>query len=288
MPITASPLRYPGGKTVYADMMTEIIKLNELGECTFVEAFAGGAGAAITMLLRNDVPAIILNDYDIAIFAFWNSILAQTDDFLQLLRDTPITVTQWYEQREVYRNERDDLLSLGFATFYLNRTNRAGILAANPIGGLHQRGQYHIDARFNRIGLEDKIQAIADRRDSISLYNLDAVDFIDNLEQEHKEKNLFIYFDPPYYQKGELLYLNHFDHIQHAALQNRIIRCQFPWILSYDNAEQIVELYAETPIYCKALRYSVSRPSLAEELIISDLIMPEELEHVQELVVNNG
>lgn len=288
MPVTASPLRYPGGKTVYADMMTEIIELNDLGECTFVEAFAGGAGAAITMLLRNDVPAIILNDYDIAIFAFWSSILTQTDEFLQLLRDTPITVAEWHEQKEVYRNEREDLLSLGFATFYLNRTNRAGILAANPIGGLQQNGQYHIDARFNRVGLEGKIQAIADRRDSITLYNLDAVDFVDTLERDHEEEALFIYFAPPYYQKGELLYLNHFDHTQHAVLRDCIMRCEFPWVLSYDNAEQIVELYAETPIYRKALRYSVARPSLAEELIISDLTMPEELEHIQELVVNNG
>jgi DNA adenine methylase len=281
MPITASPLRYPGGKTVYADMMTKIIELNDLGECTFVEAFAGGAGAAITMLLRNDVPSIILNDYDIAIFAFWNSILTQTDDFLQLLRDTPITVDEWYEQREIYRNEREDLLSLGFATFYLNRTNRAGILAANPIGGLQQNGQYHIDARFNRVGLEDKIQAIADRRDSIALHNLDAVDFIDILEQDHEEENLFIYFDPPYYQKGELLYLNHFDHSQHAVLRDRIVRCEFPWVLSYDDAPEILNLYPDAPSYKKDLSYSISQPKKTKELIISNLIMPEYLELIQ-------
>lgn len=277
MPTTVSPLRYPGGKTVYADMITEVISLNNLQGRTFVEAFAGGAGAALTLLLRGDVPAIILNDYDFAIYSFWHSILNETEAFLRLLNDTPISVDEWHNQRNIYRTEHDNQLALGFATFYLNRCNRAGILAANPIGGLHQTGTYRINARFNKQRLMQKIQAIADHRDAIAISNHNAVDFIAHLNEEYQPEELFIYFDPPYYKKGELLYLNHFGHAQHLDLRDHIQDIAFAWILSYDDENEIREMYNHIPTYERALRYSIGIPSKGNELIISPLVLPEYL-----------
>ena len=280
MPMTVSPLRYPGGKTVYADMIAEIIRRNNLFGRIFVEAFAGGAGAALTLLLRGDVPAIILNDYDFAIYSFWHSILYDTEGFLRLLNDTPISVSEWHKQRNIYRDEHDNQLALGFATFYLNRCNRAGILAANPIGGLRQSGQYKIDARFNKTRLTQKIQAISNFRDSITISNKNAVEFIAQLSTKYKPEELFIYFDPPYYRKGELLYLNHFDHNQHVVLRDHIRDTSFAWILSYDDEAEIREMYHSIPIYKKALQYSIATPSIGHELIISRLQMPTELQQI--------
>ena len=285
MPTTVSPLRYPGGKTVYADMIAEIIQLNNLSGRTFVEAFAGGAGAALTLLLRGDVPAIVLNDYDVAIFSFWHSILHETEAFLRLLNDTPISVNEWYKQRNIYRSEHDNLLALGFATFYLNRCNRAGILAANPIGGLQQTGKYKIDARFNKAKLERKIREIANRRDCITISNDNGVDFIIRLTEKFKSDQLFIYFDPPYYKKGELLYLNHFDHAQHLELRNYIQNTLFAWVLSYDDENEIRKLYAQIPTYERELYYSIGSPSKRKELIISHLVLPTYL-HRKDF--NNG
>lgn len=167
MPTTPSPLRYPGGKTVYADMISWIIQNNNLANCLYVEAFAGGAGAAITLLLKDHVKEIWLNDFDPAIYSFWSAITEHTEDFLYRLDKTPITVTEWKKQKKIYLNKGSDILSLGFATFFLNRCNHAGILLANPIGGLMQTGKDKIDARFNKENLATKIQAIADRSQSL-------------------------------------------------------------------------------------------------------------------------
>ncbi|MGR3179308.1 MAG: DNA adenine methylase [Candidatus Anammoxibacter sp.] len=278
MPVTPSPLRYPGGKTIYAEMLMSVIDNNDLSKCTFVEAFAGGAGAAITLLLSGKVKSIFLNDIDPAIYSFWRSILDNTEEFLCLMHRTPITVKEWRKQREIYRAKPDDTLQLGFATFFLNRCNRAGILLANPIGGLGQKGKHKIDARFKKNKLDEKICAIANRKDVITIYNLDAVEFIKKLKRKHRNRKFLIYFDPPYYQKGELLYLNHYRHDDHEELSRHIQNCPFPWLLSYDNQPKITDLYNGFQIYLRNLRYSVSKCTLAQELIISNLIMPKYLQ----------
>ena len=243
MPVTPSPLRYPGGKTIYAEMLLSVMQDNNLSNCTFVETFAGGAGAAITLLLKKKVKAIFLNDLDPAIYSFWRSILDHTEEFLRLMRHTPITVTEWRKQREVYHMKPDNILQLGFATFFLNRCNRSGILLANPIGGLHQKGKYKIDARFNKKKLHIKIQEIADRKDAIKIFNLDAVELLKKLKKKHRNRKFLIYFDPPYYKKGELLYLNHYHHDDHKKLSRHIQKCSFPWLLSYDNQPEIIDIY---------------------------------------------
>ena len=276
MPTTPSPLRYPGGKTVYADMISWVIQNNGLSGCLYAEPFAGGAGAAITLLLKGQVKEIWLNDFDPAIYSFWRAILEHTKEFIRRIDYTPITVCEWRKQKEIYGRNDADMLSLGFATFFLNRCNRAGILLANPIGGLMQNSTNKIDARFKKKILISKIQAIAEQKRRIRLFNLDALDFIKELKKT-RQKTL-VYFDPPYYKKGKLLYLNHYRHKDHESLCKQIVNCRMPWMLSYDDQPEITGLYRNVRTYRKNLRYSVATPSVGRELIISNLRMPEYLE----------
>lgn len=279
VPTTPSPLRYPGGKTTYADMIAWIIQKNDLFECSYAEPFAGGAGAAIKLLLENHVKEIWLNDLDPAIYSFWYAIIEHTDEFLCRLDKTPITISEWYKQKEIYMGRNADIVTLGFATFFLNRCNRAGILLANPIGGLKQDGPDKIDARFKKKKLSAKIQRIAEQKKRIHLSNLDALEFIKELKEVNQK--ILVYFDPPYYQKGKLLYLNHYQHEDHARLCKQIVKCRLPWLLSYDDQPEIAELYKNVQSYRKSLRYSVAAPSIGRELIISNLKMPEYLDVTQ-------
>ncbi|MEK7700176.1 MAG: DNA adenine methylase [Planctomycetota bacterium] len=279
MPTTPSPLRYPGGKTVYADIISWIIQNNGLSGCSYAEPFAGGAGAAITLLLKGQVKDIWLNDFDPAIYSFWRAILKHTEEFISRIDNTPITVCEWRKQKEIYVKKGADLLSLGFATFFLNRCNRAGILRANPIGGLMQNSTDKIDARFKKKKLIAKIQAIAEQKGRIHLFKLDALDFMKELKKT--QQKTLVYFDPPYYKKGELLYLNHYRHKDHESLCKQIVTCRMPWLLSYDDQPEITGLYRGVRTYRRNLRYSVATPSVGRELIISNLRMPEYLETIE-------
>ena len=156
--VTKSPLRYPGGKANLAGFLRGLIDSNVDGGCTYYELYAGGAGAAIDLLLGGNVERIVLNDADIHIFDFWDSILYHTDEFLQRLWDTPVNMESWHYQREIYNSDEHTPLEIGFATFFLNRTNRSGIITkAGPIGGFDQTGAYKVDCRFNKVDLVHRI-----------------------------------------------------------------------------------------------------------------------------------
>ena len=137
MPRIASPLRYPGGKSGLTRFLGEIINCNELGDCVYAEPYAGGAGAALSLLYGEYVSRIIINDFDQSIFAFWKSVLTRSNQFLQLVDEAKLTVAEWQHQKRIYRTPNShSRLRLGFAAFYLNRCNRSGIICnAGPIGG---------------------------------------------------------------------------------------------------------------------------------------------------------
>lgn len=265
-----SPLRYPGGKSNLTPYIKQIIKDNLLCDCTYVEPYAGGASVALALLLDGYVSKIIINDIDKSIFAFWYSILNDTNNFCRLIEETPVDIKVWKNQRAKQKiKNKCDLLELGFSTFFLNRANRSGIIQGGVIGGLKQNGKWKIDARFNKTELINRIKRISCYKDSIKLYNMDASKLIKLLRTRLANKNVLIYFDPPYYNKGKNLYLNYYSDADHKELSNQIKKLTSQkWILTYDNVQQIKKLYSEYRQRKYKLTYSASKPIIGQELMI--------------------
>lgn len=237
----ASPLRYPGGKWRIAAFFERVIRLNGLTCTQYVEPYAGGASLALSLLFRERVSEIHLNDLDPAIHAFWHSVLTRNRDFIQLLEETPVTPDEWSKQKAVYtKDSRAGKFALGFATFFLNRTNHSGILNGGMIGGRKQGGQWKIDARFNRSELRTRIERIGSFRNRIHLSCEDAIEF---LRSRRFKSTSLIYLDPPYYRTGRRLYLNAYKPGNHAALSEYILGLKSHWIVSYDDVPEIQELY---------------------------------------------
>ena len=258
-----SPLRYPGGKGKMLKQTLEILQQNNLIGCTYIEPFAGGANLALNLLFKGYVNSIILNDLDPAIYSVWASILNYGPQFIELIRDTPITIEERENKKNIYTNCPDDILAMGFATFYLNRTNRSGIITAGPIGGYNQNGNYLIDCRFNKSRLIDRIQKIYDNRDKIQVFNLDAREF---LRQEFPE-NSFLFIDPPYFQKGGQLYRNSFDEHDHREVAELVRGLRYPWIVTYDNVDAIIQMYNFSNHQEYQLSYTVERKYIGKEIM---------------------
>lgn len=248
------------------DMVLAILEKNDLRGCHYVEPFAGGAGIAIRLLLDGIVNEITINDYDVAIYSFWNSIIYQTDEFVALIQKTPITIDEWHRQKNIYVNgDKYSPLELGFATFFLNRTNRSGILKAGPIGGFSQTGNYKIDCRFNKLRLIGLIRRIAENKAHINILNLDAKRLISDFHNEHS----FFFIDPPYFNKGKKLYTNFFELADHEELSMTIKASlqDIPWIITYDVCPEIREIYSERVANTLSLNYSLQSKKKANEFM---------------------
>jgi DNA adenine methylase len=262
-----SPLRYPGGKSALYGRLRELIRLNSITEATYVEPYAGGAGAAIGLLITGEVESIHINDFDYAVFAFWTACVSHNADFIARLREVPVTIDEWRRQRAAYdRGAEADLFELGFATFYLNRTNRSGVLNGGPIGGHDQSGPYKIDARFNRDTLSERMRLIGLYSRKISVTNDDGMAVIDRYADDD---NAFIYADPPYFLKAGSLYMNSFKARDHAALADCLNSAsQSRWVLTYDNVDQVAELYGDRRREEIGVYYSARNVTKAKEVMV--------------------
>ena len=277
-----SPLRYPGGKGLILPFVREIVLRNAPPRCTYIEPFAGGAAVALGLLASDDVNHAIIGDSDPAVAAFWKAALQQSDDLMSLVDGCQVTIDTWYEQAYALRHcDPDDTLALGFAAFFLNRTNHSGILRARPIGGLNQTGPYKVDCRFNKADLLRRLRQLSRLADRITVHRMDAVDLLAELAPRYADVS-FVYADPPYLTKSTDLYLNTMTYVKHQRLSRTLATDYRRWIVSYDGDPRVVtDLYPKSDILQFGLRHSARRAHRGTELMaFSPHINPDSAAHL--------
>jgi DNA adenine methylase len=272
----ASPLRYPGGKGRLGPWLATVIEANRLKGGWYAEPYAGGAGAALFLLLQKHVEHIIINDADPMIYAFWQSVVNNSAEFEAMVRETPVTM----ESRNRFlgiaaQPEQHSTLELGFAAFFLNRTSRSGILAGGVIGGKQQNGVYKLDARYSHEDLISRVRAIGMLRGQITVLGMDALDLLLDCSPGLPRKSL-VYLDPPYYIKGSQLYRNHYQHADHEAISECAHRAKYPLLITYDDCDQIRDLYDGMNSSEFTLQYSthMARPEAREIMFYANLNLP--------------
>lgn len=279
---SVSPLRYPGGKTKLASFLSHTLSLNNMQNVIFCEPFAGGAGLSLKLLIEGKVESIILNDFDQGIYSFWHAVFFDTQRLIDKITEIEVSLEERKRQREILFKKVNCSTTqkmgnydfdLGFATFFLNRTNVSGIIKGGSIGGQKQEGKFKIDDRFGKIGLIDKILTLSKLHKKVQLHNLDVIQFIELLSSKYKinKENLFIFLDPPYFKQGKNLYSKFFykqDHLRLAsAIKNKLIDSY--WILTYDNEQEILDLYKDFNPKKFCLQYSANAKITATELMFS-------------------
>lgn len=283
MPLATSPLRYPGGKSCMLGPVSRILRGNKLERGHYAEPYAGGCGLALSLLFSGFVSDIHINDIDRSIWSFWYFVLNDPEKLVKLIERTPVTVKEWKRQRRIILSSDADPMKLGFAAFFLNRTNRSGIIKrGGVIGGLNQDGDYPIDCRFNKNELVRRIRRVAKYRSRINLHRKDAIKFIDHVENNLPDQT-FLYLDPPYFHKGSRLYTSFYKRADHEKVADRILMLRSPWILTYDYCKEIHDLYAERRQYQFSLNYSAQEKRLGTELLIASkgLRIPDDFRAAQ-------
>jgi len=263
-----SPLRYPGGKARFSPFMASLIRSQPSRATYYAEPFAGGAGAALRLLADEVVRAVLINDLSPGIAAFWRSQFMHADELADRIERAVVSIDEWHNQRDIFMNADDhDDLSLGYATFFLNRCNRSGILNARPIGGLKQEGKWKIDARFNRKELADRVRYLGGFKRRVSVSQSDGRDFLSSIE--YLGDRVFIYVDPPYLGQGDDLYMNSLSAADHSKLSAQLRQSACPWMLTYDVDDKVTtELYAGLRIARFDIAHTAQRQHVGRELLV--------------------
>lgn len=276
-----SPLRYPGGKNCIFPFVGKLFYENDLIGIRYAEPYAGGAGLALRLLFEGYVEHIYINDFDKSIYSFWTAILNNADEFCRWIESIEVSVDNWHRYREIQNDSINaDNFELAKSTFFLNRTNVSGIIKGGMIGGFDQKGKYKLDARFNKKDLIERIKKIANSRQCISASNLDGLSFISKLNR--KKSDIFIYLDPPYFNRGADLYMNFYSKEDHRRLSKYVRSMKRQWMISYDKSEFILNLYSERKIAYR-LSQSASNKVGNEVLIFSN-----ELDYIDSIKMLNS
>lgn len=265
-----TPLRYPGGKQKLFPLVQGIVRANGLEGCQYAEPFAGGAGVALGLLYQGLAAEVFLNDLDNAVFAFWSCALHETEALVRRIADAPVTMSTWEACRRTYcADDQYSRLDLAFATFFLNRTNRSGIIRGGVIGGKDQTGRWKIDARFNKAELIKRIEKVGHHRARIHVSNYDAAFFLENVAAKLGGKTL-VYLDPPYYFEGSRLYRNRLTAADHKLIADVAQSGVCPnWIVSYDNVPPVHEVYAGCKCVTFDLNHSAHRHHVGREVMFA-------------------
>lgn len=267
-----SPLRYPGGKAGLSPFLTDVLDLNDLRGVMYFEPYAGGAGAALALLAEQVVSHIHINDADPRVFSFWASVLEDSDWFVEQIMAARLDLPEWRLHREICLNPSNhSFRKVGFAAFYMNRCNRSGVLGGGPIGGYEQKGEWRLDVRFTKETLAERVVQISHFRDRISISNDDAVDFLKSkLPKGNGRKSAFVYLDPPYVVKGQRLYMNAYEPGDHNEIARYLgAQKKLSWVMSYDDATLVRQLYQEQQIGFLPINYSLQEKRSTNELVIA-------------------
>jgi len=282
-----SPLRYPGGKSKLAKFIALLCEKNQIDNTSghYVEPYAGGASVALFLLFNGHVSEVSINDSDRSIYAFWYTILNHNKKMINTIKKTKVDIKTWQKCRDIQRDkDKAPLFDLGFSTFFLNRTNISGIIDGGMIGGLSQLGRYKIDCRFNKKELIQRIERVAAHKNHINIYNLDALELVKKIQKKSARASTIFYFDPPYYLKGESLYLNYYNPSDHEEVGRTIQKIKNSrWVVSYDAATEIKELYKGYKKIEYSLLHTARTTKVGEEVLFfsRNLFVPRVLSPIK-------
>ena len=275
----SNPLRYPGSKSKLSAYIENFILDNDLQKFTIYEPYAGSASISLSLLQKNLVKKAVLIELDPLIYSFWYSVFNHTDELIEKIINIPVNIDTWtnlskYKDGEILNKAK--IVDVGLAGLFFNRTSFSGILKAGPLGGTKQKSAYKIDCRFNKQKIINDIINISAFKSKVQIINDDAINYLRNNKVKINRNKSFLYIDPPYYEKGPSLYRYWYSHNDHKELSNFTSSIKKPWLISYDNNDEIKSLYKTTNLGIQEIYfdYSIAGKKIGNELLISNCKIP--------------
>lgn len=266
--------RFPGGKKKLRKNI--ISKLSEFsGYDLYIEPFFGGGSIGLDFIKNSDVKSIWMNDKDFALSCLWTSVIKCPSLLKYYVRNFTPSVDLFLEYKKYllsdlsFENKFSKIVEIGFKKLAIHQISYSGlgVKSGGPLGGIYQKSKYKINCRWS----PEYICKNIDYYNNV-FTNLDVkhncCTFFD-FEEVFKNKNTsLIYLDPPYFEKGSELYQYSFLEEDHVRLSKILQETNHHWLLSYDDCEQIRDLYSWATIQECPVTYTINGSIKKQELLI--------------------
>lgn len=237
-----SPFRYPGGKTWLVPELRKWLLSLGFEPDAFIEPFAGGAIAGLTVAAEKLAYSVVLSELDDDVASVWKVIIEGTDQEVAWLcrRIVDFEVTP-EEVRNVLLSEPSIQKARAFRTIIKNRMQRGGIMA--PGAGLVKTGEAGkgLRSRWYPDTLSARIRSLRKLRDRITFLQCDAFDVIQQFVANPKAA---FFVDPPYTaggkRAGARLYIH--NEIDHERLFSIMAKVRGAAMLTYDDVPEVREM----------------------------------------------
>jgi len=263
--------RYPGGKAKIRSFILEKIKSKI--QIQYREPFFGGGSIGLNFLETNRVNSVWINDIDKGIASIWISVIKYPNELKEKVMSFVPSVDYFFKfKKELIDNMiemdcKESVIDYGFKKLAIHQISYSGLgtKSGGPLGGKTQKSKYKIDCRWSPGYICKKIDKF---HALFSMFDVkcDSIDFSELIEDERYES--VIYLDPPYYIKGNDLYQEGFTEEDHKRLSRLLKNTKHQWILSYDDCDEVRDLYSWANIDEIEINYSITGAREKKELLI--------------------
>lgn len=259
-----SPLRYPGGKTRACAILDPLVEktIGDREITTLVSPFLGGGSFEFYLYSKHGWN-VVANDSFQPLITFWNQARSNQNELCIRLRQMlAIENKQEYFHLCRTRNADDssDALRQASEFFFLNRTSFSGCTLS---------GGYSTQAASNRF-TESSIARVGNLM--LHDFRFTHEDFEPFLQKEAKS-NCVVFLDPPYMlDKGSTLYgKNGSKHknFDHERLHRVVSSLTVPWIMTYNDCEEVRNLYKDFHIETAEWSYGMNKSKESSEIVIT-------------------
>ena len=256
-----SPFRYPGGKTWLIPHIRDWLKSRKTKPARLIEPFAGGAAVSLTAAFEGLAKHVIFAELDPRVAAVWRVVTnGQAEWLAQQILNFDLTEKN---VRAELAKEPGQLREIAFQTILRNRVQRGGIMA--PGAGLIKTGEGNrgLRARWYPVTLARRIREINTQKDKLTFIEGDAFALI---RENASDEEAVFYVDPPYTVAAKRLYSNW--EIDHDALFAALGDCKGDFLMSYDNAPDVLAMVKRHGFESKPVAMKSTHHAKMTELLI--------------------
>ncbi|MEL7673263.1 MAG: DNA adenine methylase [Chloroflexota bacterium] len=261
-----SPFRYPGGKTWLVPQLFRWLQAQQSVPALFIEPFAGGAIAGLTVAFERLAEHVLLVELDEQVAAVWHTIinlgegpwLAERIRAFRLVHDT---VDALLDGNPATPQE------LAFQTIVKNRVYHGGILAAGSGKIKHGENGKGLASRWYPETLSRRILHIHAIRERLTFVQGDGL----RVMRDHADNPKAVFFiDPPYTaskkRPGSRLY-THWQ-LDHDHLFTTATEITGDFLMTYDNVEEVAHLAQKYGFDSRAIAMKNTHHARLSELLI--------------------